>query len=269
MQLQFSKYSATGNDFVIIDNRDDTVSANNTDLWYWLCNRNRGIGCDGILLVEKSKKASFRMRYINADGNEVDMCGNGGRAISHYVHFHLKIPFADKEEKTYTIETNNGIYISVIRSHDEVWLRMVEIYDIGKIDLDAFGKFSKSLYVNTGVPHCVFEVSDINTIDVMEIGREIRNHPVFENGCNVNFYEKRHDDWYSLRTYERGVEAETLSCGTGATALAIMIAETQGHREKIDISTKGGALSILMSSDYQEIYLCGKVEQVFSGKMVV
>jgi len=267
--LKFQKYSATGNDFIVVDNRDLAVGAENRDLWSWLCNRNRGIGADGVLLVEESQKADFRMRYINADGQEVDMCGNGGRAIGHYAHNALKIPFYDKNKKVYTIEMSNEVYASSIKGRDEVWLRMVEVYDIGKIDLSHFGQFSSGLYLNTGVPHCVFEVSDINTIAVEELGREIRNNPAFEGGCNINFFERRPDNWYSLRTYERGVEGETLSCGTGATALAIMLAETQGYKEKIDIVTKGGALSILLTDDYKEIYLCGKVEKIFSGEMTI
>lgn len=269
MQLHFQKYSATGNDFVVIDNRKRVMSAENVDLCYWLCHRNRGVGGDGVLLLEESKKASFRMRYVNADGREVDMCGNGGRAISHFASHVLKIPFFDKGEKVYTIETTNGVYSSIVKSQGEVWLRMVEVYDAGAIDLSIFSNFKKGFYVNTGVPHCVFEVNDINTIDVFEVGREIRNHPLFVGGCNVNFFEKRDDDWYALRTYERGVEGETLSCGTGATALAIMLSETQGYREKIDISTKGGALSVIASRDYKELYLCGKVDKIFSGEVTI
>ncbi|MEI8345885.1 MAG: diaminopimelate epimerase [Pseudomonadota bacterium] len=267
-KVNFIKYSATGNDFILIDNRQNQVKAEDHPLWQHLCERKNGIGADGVLLVEKSNStgAQFRMRYLNADGGEVEMCGNGGRTICYYAYTELG---HDKKEKV-RFQTKNGLYVARWDlTERQVHLRMAELYDIGKIDLSDFPGFKNALYLNTGVPHAIFEVDNIETFPVVECGRAIRHDPRFAGGTNASFFQMVNSNEICLRTYERGVEDETLACGTGATAAAIMVAKTYGAKVGVTVRMKGGTLSVQFDEDFREIYLCGKVEKIFSGKLEI
>ncbi len=264
-KLDFIKMNATGNDFIVIDNRHQVVEAENNLLWKTLCTLKTGIGADGVLLLEKSVKANFRMRYINADGGEVEMCGNGGRAITAFANELLELP-----QKTYKFETMNGIYECSLDSTYGYRLKMTELYDVGKIQLDSLNiKNHYSLYMNTGVPHSVFEVDHLETYPVYETGKTIRYNSIFEKGSNANFFEKIAPNHLRVRTYERGVENETLSCGTGVTATAIAAAVAYGWLDEIKIETLGGNLAVKFNADFSEVYLCGKVEKVFIGKVFI
>ena len=264
MNINFIKMNATGNDFIVIDNRELIVSAENRELWKKLCALKTGIGADGVLLLEKSSKADFKMRYINADGGEVEMCGNGGRAITAFAH-----ELFDPKKNTYLFETTNGIYQCSLNSVHGYRLKMTELYDQGMIDLDSLNIENKnSMYMNTGVPHAVFEVENILEYPVFENGKSVRNNPIFKNGSNANFFEVANPKHLRVRTYERGVENETLSCGTGVTATAIAAAIIYNWAEEIIIDTLGGRLAVQFNSDFSEVYLCGKVERVFSGSVV-
>ena len=233
MKVQFTKYAATGNDFVMIDNRNGEVSLT-TEQVQKLCSRRTGIGSDGLILLHKSDSADYRMQYFNADGGEVDMCGNGTRALAHF--YKAKSSLSDN---AFSFQTKNGEYKAELDS-DYVKIKMTELYEEGSIVIeDLMPNSSFSYYLNTGVPHCTFEVTDLDNFDVHENGKRIRYESRFSCGVNSNFFEKK-GDRLSIRTYERGVEAETLSCGTGITAVALALYLNGNQREKYPFDTKGG-----------------------------
>lgn len=253
--------NATGNDFIVIDNRNSIVLVENVKLWGRLCALKTGIGSDGVLLLEKSNKADFKMRYINADGGEVEMCGNGGRAITAFAH-----EVMDLKKESYIFETMNGLYQCSLDPVHGFRLKMTELYDVDKIKLDTLNIPNKScLYLNTGVPHCVFEVENLGEYPVFEKGKGVRYHSLFAKGTNANFFEVISPKHLRIRTYERGVENETLSCGTGVTATAITAAKKYQWTEEILVETPGGQLAVQYNADFTSVYLCGKVEKVFSG----
>lgn len=259
--MNFTKYNATGNDFVVIDNRNLEYKAEDKTLWASLCALKTGVGADGVLLLEKSDKSDFKMRYINADGGEVEMCGNGARTITAFAHEVMGL-----RKEIYQLETMNGIYECSLDAVYGYRLKMTELYDVGKIDLtDMPTDASKSFYLNTGVPHAVFEVKDILNYPVFEKGKLVRYDSRFVKGSNANFFEVVKPKHLRLRTYERGVENETLSCGTGATATAIAAAKFYGWNEEVVLETLGGRLAVKFSADFKDVYLCGKVEKIFTG----
>ncbi|EQC47129.1 diaminopimelate epimerase [Bacteriovorax sp. Seq25_V] len=260
--IKFTKYSATGNDFIMIDNRDGVVLTNERDLWQGLCKRGLSVGADGVIFVENSEKYHFHMKYLNADGGEVAMCGNGSRAISH---FFAKLNDLGKCELEFS--TLNSHYKSVV-DHDFVWVEMNEYYDVDLINLD--GQFDQIVrkahyYSNTGVPHTCFLVDDVNALDVVSLGRKVRLDPMFNEGVNVNFISKKGRD-YLVRTYERGVENETLSCGTGITACARFL--WGKNLEKIDeikFISRGGDVTI--KREQEKVFLGGEVKRIYEGQL--
>jgi diaminopimelate epimerase len=265
-KISFTKFNATGNDFVVIDNRELTYAADDKKRWAAMCSLKTGIGADGVLLLEKSDKVDFKMRYINADGGEVEMCGNGARAITAFANEVLNV-----KKEIYRFETMNGIYECALDPVYGYRLKMTELYDIGKIplnDLDSKMHASKSLYMNTGVPHAVFEVKGILDYPVLDNGRVVRHDGRFPKGSNANFFEVITPKHIRIRTFERGVENETLSCGTGATATALAAAKFYGWNEEVVLETLGGRLAVKFSADLKDIYLCGKVEKIFTGTTV-
>ncbi len=263
-EIIFSKYNATGNDFVVIDNRELLYRAEDSLLWNRLCSLKTGIGADGVLLLENSTNVDFKMRYINADGGEVEMCGNGARAITAFAHEVLKL-----QKTTYHFETMNGVYECSLDKEYGYKLKMTELYDIEKIslkDLETSMQSTQSMYLNTGVPHAVFEVSKLKDYPLFDNGKKVRYDQRFPKGSNANFYEVISKGHIRIRTYERGVENETLSCGTGATATALAAAKFHGWQDSIVLETLGGRLAVKFDKDLRSIYLCGKVEKIFEGK---
>ncbi len=259
MILTFYKYQGTGNDFIIVDNRESILSKNNTKLFARLCDRKFGIGADGFMLLElpQNEEDDFTMVYFNADGNESSMCGNGGRCLVAFAAF-LKII---KDRATFTAidgkhhaEIKNGL----------VYLQMQDVTEIKRYD--------SHMFLNTGSPHHVAMVEGLSNYDVTAIGRKIRNGaPYFEAGSNVNFVEKKNENLFAVRTYERGVEDETLSCGTGVTAVALsMHASKLTDNEEVSIYTLGGELKVTFNSTkdgYENVFLIGPAEQVFKGEI--
>ncbi|MCK8523975.1 diaminopimelate epimerase [Aquimarina sp. D1M17] len=259
MNLVFYKYQGTGNDFVIIDNRDQLVSKNNTKLFKRLCDRKFGIGADGLMLLElpENEEDDFTMVYFNADGNESSMCGNGGRCLVAFAAFLGVI-----EDKA-TFTAIDGKHHAEIKD-GLVYLQMQDVFEIETFD--------SHLFLDTGSPHHVTMVEGLQSFDVENVGREIRNGaPYFETGSNVNFVEKKNGSRFAVRTYERGVEDETLSCGTGVTAVALsMHATQQTEKEEVSIDTMGGELKVTFRkepSGYKNIFLIGPAEQVFKGEI--
>lgn len=259
MNLSFYKYQGTGNDFVIIDNRQSVLSKNDTKLVARLCDRKFGVGADGLMLLEKSENQEddFRMVYFNADGAEGSMCGNGGRCLVAFAAFLGII----KNQATFTAidgrhyaEINDGL----------VHLQMQDVTEIAHHESHSF--------LDTGSPHHVALVQNLTSYNVLEEGRAIRNGaPYFEKGSNVNFVEQESEDMFAVRTYERGVEDETLSCGTGVTAVALsMHAKKLTKQQAVKIKTPGGQLRVTFRKTdrgYENIFLIGPAEQVFKGEI--
>lgn len=257
MKHTFYKYQGTGNDFVMIDNRENTFDKHDTKHIHFLCDRRFGIGADGLILLENHPSADFRMVYFNADGNESTMCGNGGRCISQFA----KDLGAIGNEATF--EAIDGMH-HVVFEDGFVKLQMQDVHAVEQQE--------NHVFLNTGSPHHVQFEADIETFDIKTKGREIRRGaPYFEAGTNVNFVKKLNDDTFRVRTYERGVEDETLSCGTGVTAVAIAmhyLGETQA--ETINLEVEGGQLKVAFtpqSKHYNNVWLIGPATQVFKGEM--
>lgn len=257
MTLHFSKYQGTGNDFVIIDNRNKSLEKTNTKLIAHLCDRKFGIGADGCMFLEAGTNPNddFTMVYFNADGNESTMCGNGGRCL---VAFAKDLGIISD---TATFTAIDGSHTATI-ANGSVNLEMQEVASI-------IAK-PNHYWLDTGSPHHIEEVSGIETYDVFANGKRIRNGaPYFEKGTNVNFVEQIKDDTFKVRTFERGVEDETLSCGTGVTAVAIAMYESgKTNAEKVNIETLGGLLTIRFRKEkaiYKEVHLEGPAKFVFKG----
>jgi len=260
MQLTFYKYEGTGNDFIIIDNREGLFTCQN-ELITHLCDRRFGIGADGLLLLENALGFDFRMVYYNSDGSPATMCGNGGRCISAFAN-HIGVT-----GNTANFMAADGPHSATIQRIDEhtaqVELRMK--------DVTIFQKNEQSVILNTGTPHFVSFVDDPDIIDIVAEGRRIRNKSEYNPiGINVNFAKLEGDQIY-VRTYEKGVEDETLSCGTGVTATSIAASEYAGGRN-FNVRTRGGQLSVSFEKEgniYTNIRLSGPATFVYSGKISV
>ena len=260
MQITFYKYEGTGNDFVMIDNRKHIFPKNNLKLIEKLCDRRFGIGADGLLLLENDATTDFRMVYYNSDGNESSMCGNGGRCITAFAKSLNMIG-----DKTTFIATD-GLHDAAILDNGLVNLQMKDVSEV-KIKNDY-------VFLNTGSPHHVIMVDDLENQDVKTIGAQIRYSDLYgKAGSNVNFVKQISENHFALRTYERGVEDETLSCGTGATAAAIAmnaIGKTNSHTVKLDV--EGGQLEVSfdkVDNRYINVFLKGPTTFVFNGTIEI
>ncbi len=254
MIIEFYKYQGTGNDFIMIDDRKNEFDMNDNGLIAALCERRMGIGADGLILLRNHETLDFEMIYFNADGNQSSMCGNGGRCI---------IAFAEMLE----IITIEATFMAIDGEHkgkridDGISLQM---QDVSKIEGVGAG-----LVLDTGSPHYIEMVDDLDNINVEKEGRRIRNLASFKKeGINVNFVLDAAE--LQVRTYERGVEAETLSCGTGVVATAIAMYYANCIEENfIDVKTKGGELSVSfeeINGTYRNIWLSGEVSMVYAGE---
>jgi diaminopimelate epimerase len=259
MEIHFYKYQGTGNDFIMVDNRSLVFPKNNISLIHKLCDRRFGIGADGLILLEPSEKHDFTMVYFNADGKKGSMCGNGGRCI---------VAFAKKlnviKNKT-TFEAADGLHFAEIEN-ELVNLQMADVENIEIYDTHAF--------LNTGSPHHVNFCNVVENLNVREMGSKIRyGAPYFEEGTNVNFVEQISGNSFKVRTYERGVEDETLACGTGVTAVAIAANKSnKTAEEKIYIEVLGGKLEVSFKKEgnsYKNVFLKGPAQFVFEGKITV
>ena len=256
MQIKFYKYQGTGNDFVMIDNRSDFFPKNNIQLIAKLCDRRFGIGADGLILLENDAETDFRMVYYNSDGNESSMCGNGGRCLVAFAK-NLNV-ISDKA----TFIATDGLHHATIIENGIVSLQMKDVDQV-KIEKDY-------VFLNTGSPHHVILVDDIENYDVKTNGAAIRYSDLYgKAGSNVNFVSQISNNHFRLRTYERGVEDETLSCGTGATATAIaMNAIGKTNATNVDLDVEGGTLKVSFDKKgiaYNNVFLEGKATFVFEG----
>jgi len=258
MQIEFFKYQGTGNDFVMIDNRLGFFPRENVELIAHLCDRRFGIGGDGLILLENDKAADFKMVYYNSDGNQSSMCGNGGRCL---------VAFAKKMNvinDSCVFNAIDGVHHASVDADGLVSLQM--------IDVTSIKKESDYTFMNTGSPHHVQLVEDLEHYNVKENGAAIRYGELYgKEGSNINFVKKINEITFSLRTYERGVEDETLACGTGATAVAIaMNAIGKTNATSIHLNVEGGKLEVSFekkNNQFTNVFLIGPAEFVFKGQI--
>ena len=259
MHLQFFKYQGTGNDFVILDNRSGNIHLTTAQVKF-LCDRRFGIGADGLMLLNNRPDYDFEMKYYNADGNESSMCGNGGRCL---------VKFA----QDMGIMRTNYSFIAIDGPH-EASINMDGVVSLKMADVDRVTFRRGHFILNTGSPHYVEMTSNVMDLDVFQKGREIRYSPDFEKeGINVNFVEQL-DEPYKIvvRTYERGVEAETYSCGTGVTAAALVCHHNDNGFNRVEVQTLGGHLSVdydIIDDSFRNVWLNGPAEKVFDGTIEI
>lgn len=253
MAISFYKYQGTGNDFVMVDNRKLAFPANDEAFVKHLCDRRTGIGADGLILLQDHPDYDFEMVYFNADGRLGSMCGNGARCTVRFARALGVI-----EDVACFLAADGEHQASVER--DLIQLKMNDVKNVERIGEDYF--------LNTGSPHYVRFVDDVENLDVYEEGRAIRYNDRFKAaGTNVNFVQRLSDNEIFVRTYERGVEDETLSCGTGVTAAAL-VAGLEGMKSPVKVKTLGGNLEVAFEHDsegFKYIYLIGPTKQVFTG----
>jgi diaminopimelate epimerase len=255
--IPFFKYQATGNDFVLIDNRGAKYGDLTTEQVKWLCDRRFGIGGDGLMLLNHKEGYDFDMKYYNSDGREGSMCGNGGRSIVRFAH---RLGLIGHHA---TFTAADGVHEGTLGNGDWVRLKMSPVHRIIH-EGDHY-------ILDTGSPHYVTHVEKVEGLSVRERGAEIRySGPFAEKGINVNFVELNGDGSIFVRTYERGVEDETYSCGTGVTASALVGARAKGPG-KVDVQTLGGRLQVeftkVSDNEFEDIWLCGDATFVFSGEI--
>jgi diaminopimelate epimerase len=266
-KVRFTKAVATGNDFIIIDNRSSSV-ARLSAFAREACDRKRGIGADGMLVIERSKKGDFKMRIFNPDGSEAEMCGNGSRCAALYAAFN-KIASPDM-----AIETMAGVLKASVRG-STVKVMLTEPKDIKWNLCLMINKCPyKVSFANTGVPHVIHFVDDIDKVDVKSLGSHIRSHGEFApSGTNADFVKVTGKDTISVRTYERGVEDETLACGTGSVASALIAAEAEKMSSPVTVETRSGEkLKVyfeMAEGSFRNVYLEGAARLVFEGEISV
>ncbi|AHM60477.1 diaminopimelate epimerase [Flammeovirgaceae bacterium 311] len=256
-KLQFYKYHGTGNDFIMIDNRQEVFDKENLALVRQLCHRRYGIGADGLILIENSPETDFEMIYFNSDGSK-SFCGNGSRCAVYFARF-LGIVNDNAEFKA--IDGFHEAYML----NDQVYLRMRNV--------DRVEQFEEDMFINTGSPHYIRFVKELADMNVVDEGKKIRYSELYKaEGTNVNFAEPTHEGKLYVRTYERGVEDETLSCGTGVTAVAL--ASTYlGYASPVKLVTPGGQLQVAFKTkgndQFTDIYLSGPVTPVYVGEISI
>jgi len=257
--ITFYKYQGTGNDFIIIDDRQNYFSKKDTKLIQRLCDRKFGIGADGLILLQNNRLHNFTMVYFNADGNESSMCGNGGRCIASFAQF-----LGVATDNT-TFEAIDGLHHAKLFDSGTVSLQMK--------DVENLQLFDGHVFTNTGSPHHVELTDNIEHVDVFNQGRHLRNELYGKEGANINFVQPESASVFKVRTYERGVEDETLSCGTGVTAVALAMHKTgQTLAQEVELQTPGGNLKVSFEptpKGYKNIWLTGPATQVFKGTIEI
>jgi diaminopimelate epimerase len=260
MKLKFSKYQGTGNDFIMIDNLNGDFSELSIETIVRLCDRKFGIGADGLIKINRTELVDFEVDYFNADGSK-SFCGNGARCA---------VSFANR----LGINVENTHFLAIDGHHtaekkgDLVHLKMNEVNEVLLLE--------KDYELNTGSPHFIRFVENAWNVNVVHEGRKVRYAPNYqENGINVNFVEELSENLLEVATYERGVEDETLSCGTGVTAaaLAYLMKHSKTGKQEVQIHTKGGHLSVTTDSkgngQFSDIYLVGPAVEVFNGEIEI
>lgn len=259
-EITFHKYHGNGNDFIIIDNRKGILDGTETDWFHRLCQRRFGVGADGVILLNSNERYDFEMKYYNADGRESTMCGNGGRCV---VKFAKSLGLINDKTEFLAVD---GVHEGIIEPNGRVRLKMQDIKGIESHDAD--------FVVDTGSPHFIRFVDDLQQVDVFKSGRTIRNQPEFiQEGINVNFIETN-GDILNVRTYERGVEEETYSCGTGIVAAALIgsvILHKPSGDYQFQLQSQGGPFEVAfkkgVDNTFTDVWLIGGATFIFEGKV--
>lgn len=269
--MAFTKMNGAGNDFVVVDNRDGRLPLSPARIAHW-CDRHRGVGADGLLAVEPALRgADFRMRYFNSDGGEAEMCGNGARCFARFAA--ALLPDGNREEISF--ETPAGLIAAKLLADGQVELAMSKPVDFAEpVWLSFAGQRQPVGFINTGVPHAVVFVEDLEAVDVAAWGRALREHEHFApRGTNVNFVAALGPGEIALRTYERGVEAETLACGTGVVASALLYHLRTDSPSPLRVRVRGGdTLGVRFAAgssrgEFDEVFLRGPAEVTFRGSI--
>jgi diaminopimelate epimerase len=259
MNFSFYKYQGTGNDFVILDNRAQQYQSITPQQVKAICNRRFGVGADGLMLLNQKEGYDFEMIYYNADGNPSTMCGNGGRCLVKFA-YHMGI-----HKFTYRFLAIDGEHEAELDKNNHIRLKMQ--------DVDSVEMHPSFAVLNTGSPHYVKYTNNVADAHVVEMGKQIRYSPTYADlgGINVNFVENTGEDSIFVRTYERGVEDETLSCGTGVTAASLMSAHNERGFNRVEVKTPGGLLSVEFNktseTTFTDIWLCGPATFVYKGEI--
>lgn len=254
MELEFVKYQGAGNDFILLDNRKGEIRLDKAGI-YSLCDRRFGIGADGLILLEPARGFDYFMRYYNSDGRESSMCGNGGRCIAAF-------------SRTLGLWDQKNFFLAVDGPHEASRMENGWI-QLKMKDVDRIERTYETAILDTGSPHLVQYADNLEQLDIVQEGRKIRNsEPYARDGINVNFIHYGPQS-LEVRTYERGVEDETMACGTGVTASALVAAGNLSRSYSIPVKTQGGRLEVrfkkLDDQHYRDIWLCGPAEFVFRG----
>lgn len=265
--IPFFKMNGSGNDFIVIDNRTEALDeATLPQLIQNACRRKLSVGADGLVLIETSERVDFKWRFFNPDGSLAEMCGNGARCVARFAYVNGIAPAA------MTFETPAGD-VSAWVTGERVRLRMTDPGDWQPdLPLELPAGCGPAHRINTGVPHVVVEVEDLDAVDVVGLGRTLRHHALFAPaGTNVNFSTLRPDGRLCVRTYERGVEDETLACGTGSVAVALAGARTRGRTSPVDLVTRSGGLLRVHFTErdgrFVEVFLEGDARIVYEGRL--
>lgn len=255
MKIHFKKFSGNGNDFILLDQPLEKITP---DIVQKICDRRFGVGGDGVLILRERKGFDGEMQIFNSDGSEAEMCGNGLRSLVTY----LDLKNQNKKD-SYLVKTPNAQY-EVTKKDGRFAVEMAEIKETGLYELNLLGGNEKKFYVNTGVPHLVILQDEIEKINIKREGAFYRHHELFPKGTNVNFVEvlDKEKQVVKVRTYERGVEDETYSCGTGLVATALAIQNWFGWSGRITLRTLGGEQTVMLDG---KVFYSGEVKFCFEG----
>jgi len=270
MKIPFTKLSGSGNDFILIDHRTPFLPESTLSQWVAkICAHRLSVGADGIILIEppgKPQQADFRWRLFNADGSPAEMSGNGGRCAARFAY--LK----GIAKAAMVFETPAGLIQAEVVG-DQVRIRFTDPTDFRwRLAVTIDGTRREGHFVNTGVPHLVYLVDDVDAVDLMTLGRKSRFHPLFQPaGANVNVIQRLDAHRLKIRTYERGVEDETLACGTGSVASALIASTVAGAESPVTLLPKGGQpLTVTFKKEgerFRDIFLAGDARVVYDGEM--
>lgn len=262
--IQFTKISATGNDFIVFDNYNSRFHAQRDRQFFSrLCQRRISIGADGVILIEPSDVADFRYIHINSDGSIAEMCGNGSRAAVYFVHRQKK------SSPNLNFEISGNVYHATLNGNYVITDFHPPDQPQFKLNIVEESQLEEGGFINTGVPHFVIFTPQVDEIDVASLGGKYCHHHVFAKGANVDFCEVVDSNTLRVRTFERGVEAETLACGTGSVACAIIASIKRDVKSPTEIQQPGGVLRVEFDQSFKRVALGGGVEPVFNGTLIL
>jgi diaminopimelate epimerase len=261
-EITFTKMEGTGNDFIVFDNRYKTFTGKQVDFFNQICQRRLSVGADGVILIEKGQSHPIRMRYFNRDGYEAEMCGNGARCVAYYVKEKGIL-----NQNAFTLEASDGVHPVQVEGH-LVTIQLIQPTGYRtNFGIVKESEFKEGGLINTGVPHYVLFVEDLKQVDVKKIGAYYAHHEAFPEGVNVNFVQAIGRDRIRFRIFERGVEDETYSSGTGCVASALIASRLFNYHSPIEAQTRGGDLRVTFDAEWKSVFIEGPVSITFEGTL--